>query len=74
MTKTKKGAVAEAPTDIWELYQSLQLTPEQKAEARAEVEREAEAAQKAGVFKRLVEAMSKVNLDYDIDELREDRD
>jgi hypothetical protein len=72
--KTKKGAVAEAPIDTWAFYQSLQLTPEQKAEARAELERMGEAAEKAGVYRRLADLFGKVHLKYDIDELREDRD
>jgi hypothetical protein len=74
MARTKKGAVAEPPMDLWARYQSLQLTPEQKAEARAELERNAAAAAKAGAYKELLEAMGKVHLVYDIDELREDRD
>ncbi|MEA2490901.1 MAG: hypothetical protein QOH21_2693 [Acidobacteriota bacterium] len=72
MAKTKKGAGAEPPPDLWELYLSLQLTPEQKAEARAEMERKAAVAREEGVFERLLEAMGKVHLEYDIDELRED--
>lgn len=72
MAKAKKGVGAKPPTDLWELYQSLQLTPEQKAEARAELERKAAVAREAGVYTRLLEAMGKVHLEYDIDELRED--
>lgn len=47
---------------IWELYQSLQLTPEQKAAARAEVEKDAEKAARDGVFERMLELQGKVEI------------
>jgi hypothetical protein len=74
MARTKNGTVAEPPTDTWEYYQSRQLTPEQKAEARAEQERKAAVARETGAYQALYDLLGTVHLEYDIDELREDRD
>lgn len=38
--------------ELWELYQSLQLTPEEKAAARAELEKAAKKAADEGVYER----------------------
>jgi hypothetical protein len=55
-------------------WESIQLTPEQKAEARAQAEELARKAAAAGAYKRFAELRGKVKWDLDLDELREDRD
>jgi hypothetical protein len=55
----------------WSAYE---LTPEQKAQARAEAEERARKAAESGVYERLMELRGKVKWDLDLDELREDRD
>jgi hypothetical protein len=64
----------EPPTEIWQQYLALQLTPEQKAELRKRAEAEMERARREGVYERLMKLRGKVHLEYNIDELREDRD
>jgi len=61
-------------SDIWKRYLALQLTPEQKAELRQRAEAEMERARREGVYERLLALRGKVHLEYDIDELRKDRD
>jgi hypothetical protein len=68
--RTKKTAAEEA----WEHYRSIQLTPEQKAVARAKVQERIDCARADGVYERMMELRGKVHLDLDLDELREDRD
>ena len=63
--------------DIWAYYHSIQLTPEQKAAARAEMKRKGEEAARKGVYKALLDLVGKVHLGLDAEEirkLREDRD
>lgn len=55
-------------------WESIQLTPEQKAEARAAAEELARKAAATGVYERLLELEGKVKWDLDLEELREDRD
>lgn len=71
----KKANVEEAPEDVWAHYRSIQLTPEQKAEARARMELEAEEAARNGVYEGLLALAGKVHLDMDdLRSLREDDD
>lgn len=66
-----KRKMVEGPS---EFYWSIQLTPEQKAAARAEMEKLAADAARKGVYRKLLALRGKVHLSYDIDALREDRD
>jgi len=61
-------------SEIWKRYLALQLTPAQKAELRTLAEAEMARARQEGVYERLLELGGKVHLEYDIEELREDRD
>lgn len=69
----RKKAKTEAAEDPWAYYRSIQLTPEQKAEARAEMEKAAEEAARNGVYEQFLELVGKVKFDVDLDQLREDR-
>ncbi|SRR6266540_4862968 len=73
MSKTEKEAeeVAWEPSEEWK---RIQLTPEQKAELRAELQKRIDAAAAAGVYERLWELRGKVKWDLDLEELRRDRD
>ena len=73
MARAKKKA-APAAYDPWEHWKSIQLTPEQKAEARAELEKLAAEAARKGVYEALRQLRGKVHLDLDMEELRRDRD
>ena len=55
-------------------WEAIQLTPEQKAKARAEAEEMARKAAEAGAYERFAELRGKVRWDLDLEELREDRD
>lgn len=46
--------------ELWEEYQRIQLTPEEKAAARAEVERLAEKAAAEGVYERAREMKGQI--------------
>jgi len=70
----KKVKANEEPHDPWEYYESIQLTPEQKAAARRKLEKKAEEAARSGAYAGLLRLFGKVHLTYDIEELREDRD
>jgi hypothetical protein len=61
----KKEKAADPPFDPWAEYQRLQLTPEQKAEARAETEKLGEQAARDGVYELFLELEGKVHLDMD---------
>ena len=65
---TKKAA------DPWEYYRSIQLTPEQKAAARKALEAQSEDAARNCVWEKFLELEGNVHVEYDLDELREDRD
>jgi hypothetical protein len=41
--------------ELWEEYAAMQLTPEQKAAARREVELKVEQAAREGVYERVIE-------------------
>ena len=70
----KKLKPQEAPDDDWAFYKSIQLTPEQKAAARKELEAQSEEAARNRIWERFLELEGKVHFDIDVDELREDRD
>ena len=73
MSKIEKEAeeIAWEPSEEWK---RIQLTPEQKAELRAELQKRIDAAAAAGVYERLWELRGKVKWDLDLEELRRDRD
>ena len=62
------------PFDHWAYWQSIQLTPEQKAELRAETEKAAEEARENGTYEKVLSLIGKVHFDMDdIKEARKDR-
>lgn len=73
MSKVEKEftAVAWEPSEEWK---AIQLTPEQKAELRAIMQKKIERARADGVYERLMELQGKVQWDLDLEELRRDRD
>lgn len=71
MSSVKKEQVEEDPFAEW---RKIQLTPEQKAQLRAELQKRVDAAAATGVYERLMELRGKVHLDLDLEELRKDRD
>ena len=64
----------EPESDIWKRYLALQLTPEEKAQMRQRAETVMEQARKEGVYEKLLALRGKVHLQYDVEELRKDRD
>jgi hypothetical protein len=74
-TKTEEpvGQI-ETSEDRWARYERMKLTPDQVAEARAELQKEIDRARAAGVYEELLKWEGKVHWDIDLDELREDRD
>lgn len=74
-TKAEEPAQqAETKEDRWARYERMKLTPEQVAEARADLQKDIDRARAAGVYEELLKWEGKVHWDIDIDELREDRD
>jgi len=55
-------------------WEAIQLTPEQRAEARARAEEKAREAAAAGAYERFAELRGKVRWDLDLKELRKDRE
>ncbi len=74
MGKAKKKPAPDIPPDPWERWKAFQLTPEQKAAARAELQKRIDKAAAEGVYERLLALRGKVHLDLDLEELRKDRD
>jgi hypothetical protein len=74
MAGTKTEEPVETSEDRWARYERMKLTPEQVAEARADLQKEIDRARAAGVYEELLKWEGKVHWDIDIDELREDRD
>jgi hypothetical protein len=71
----RKKAARDSAEDAWAYYRSIQLTPEQKAAARAEAEKVAEEAFRNGVYERALALIGNLHLDReDLEELRKDRD
>ena len=66
MSKKKEGSRFD-----WE---AIQVTPKQRAAARAIAEERARKAAEAGAYERFAELRGKVRWDLDLDELREDRE
>jgi hypothetical protein len=67
----KKTKPEEEPFDHWAYWQSIQLTPEQKAELRARSEKLADEARRNGVYEKVLSLVGKVHLD--MDDIREVR-
>ena len=61
----------EQPFDHFAYWQSIQLTPEQKAELRARAEARAAEARRNGVYEKVLSLVGKVHLD--MDDIREVR-
>ena len=70
MGRAKKKEVHDA----WEYYKSIQLTPEQKAEARAEAQKEIDRAARDGVYEEMSKLRGKIKWSLTLDELRKDDD
>jgi hypothetical protein len=66
--------VANVTEDPFGRWKAIQLTPEQKAEARARAEKKAREAAAAGAYERFAELRGKVRWDLDLEELRRDRE
>ena len=71
MARAKKK---ERTDEIWEEYRRIQLTPEQKAAARAEAEKRVEEARRNGVYERALELVGKVKWSISWEELRREDD
>lgn len=67
----KKIKPEEEPFDHWAYWQSIQLTPEQKAAAREEAQKLVDEAGRNGVYEKVLSLVGKVHLD--MDDLREVR-
>jgi hypothetical protein len=75
MTRAKRKPAEEPADDLWAFYQSIQLTPEQKAAARKRLEEQTEDVARSGVAELFLELEGKVHLDLDFyRKLREDDD
>jgi hypothetical protein len=61
----KKEKAADPPFDPWAEYQRLQLTPEQKAAARKELEEQSDEATRDAIWELFLEIEGKVHLDMD---------
>ena len=73
MSKSEKEVEA-IPWEPSEEWKRIQLTPAQKAELRAELQKRIDAAAAAGVYEQLWELRGKVKWNLDLEELRRDRD
>lgn len=70
----KKTKREEEPLDHFAYWQSIQLTPEQKAAAREELWRKVEEARRNGVYEKVLSLVGKVHLDMvDIKEVRKSK-
>ena len=67
----KKTKPEEESFDHFAYWQSIQLTPEQKAAAREELWRKVEEARRNGVYEKVLSLVGKVHLD--MDDIREVR-
>lgn len=70
MGRAKRKVDAATTNAIWAEYQRLQLTPEEKALARAEVEKRVEQARRDGVYERLLELRGTIKWSMSWQELR----
>lgn len=72
MARAKKTTGTKA--DPWEHYFAMQLTPQEKAAAREEAQKEIERARREGVYERVLERVGKVQWSIPWEELRRDDD
>lgn len=70
MGRAKKKVTASGAAAIWSEYQRLQLTPEEKALARAETAERVEQARRDGVYERVLEMRGTVQWSMSWQELR----
>jgi len=69
------GKIEKEPEDDpFAEWRAIQLTPEQKAEARAELRKLLDEVAATGAYEKLLALRGKVHLDLDLEELRKDRD
>lgn len=61
--------LANLPDDPWERWKAIQLTPEEKEEARREMETELERARASGVYERLLALRGKVKFSLTYEEM-----
>jgi hypothetical protein len=61
----RKKVKPEEEADPFASWRAIQLTPEQKAAARAELAKLGEEARRNGVYERIRELRGKVHLDMD---------
>lgn len=71
MAKKKAKPEEEEEHDPFARWRAIQLTPEQKAAARAELAKLGEEARRNGVYERVLELVGKVH--FDMDDIREAR-
>jgi hypothetical protein len=69
MGRAKKKHAEVTEEKLWARYFAMQLTPEEKAAARAEAERAAREAADAGVYDRLLELRGKVKWSLSYEEM-----
>lgn len=72
MSKVKKEPeikLADLPADPWERWKAVQLTPEEKEEARRDMEIELERARASGVYQRLLALRGKVKFSLTYEEM-----
>ena len=67
-----KPAEKTQSEQLWEAYQAIQLTPEQKAAARQEVEARVEQARIDGVYERVREIAGTVKWSISWQDLRKE--
>jgi hypothetical protein len=71
----RKKEPVTAPFDPWAEYQRMQLTPEEKAAAREELDKLGEEAARNGVYEKLLAHEGKIPLDWKFyQRLREEED
>ncbi|MBV9496427.1 MAG: hypothetical protein JOZ54_19430 [Acidobacteria bacterium] len=61
----------KAEEDPWARYFAIQLTPEQKAAARAEVQKQIDRAKAEGVYEKLLELSGNIAWSISVEELRD---
>jgi len=69
-----KPSKKQEEDDPFAEWRAIQLTPEQKAKARADAQKLIDKAAAEGVYEKLVALRGQINLDLDLEELRKDRD
>lgn len=74
MVRRKKKVEPEIEWEASAEWKAMQLTPEEKAAARAEVQKSIDRARREGVYERLRALVGTLKLEDWPEELREDRD